>query len=386
MATSISYTSPSRVFVMKRNRPFPNSLVTLSAVLIVVGLMVLQPFKQIPPIASTSLIVSGHGDELDVKLDGTWAFAIGDRPEWSSLSYDDRTWESIQVPGSWESQGFEGYNGRAWYRKRLALPDYLQGQNISLHLGKIDDVDEVFVNGELVGSTGQFPPNYRTAYGEERVYKIPSTLTRAGELLIAVRVFDSESDGGILHGPIGLRINASQMVDIPLDGVWRFSVDSDNKKRKYPSGEFNWVNMKVPGKWEEQGFRGYNGMAWYQRNVEVPGYLADQEMVLFLGKIDDIDRAWINGVKVGQTGSVQAWAGNINGQEWQQIRAYAIPEGVLRPGQNEITIQVYDATGDGGIFEGPVGLIRQSGLTRMLKKGGYKVELQDYDPDRYKEY
>lgn len=385
MATSISYTSPSRVYAMKRNRPFPNSLVTLSAIFIVVGLIVLEPFKQVPPISSTSLVVGMEGDkEMDINLEGKWAFAIGDRPEWADAAYDDRNWEGIRVPGSWESQGFEGYNGRAWYRKRLSLPDYLQGQTISLHLGKIDDADEVFINGELIGSTGQFPPNYRTAYQTERTYTIPSRLTRAGELVIAIRVFDAENEGGILHGPIGLRIDASQMVDISLEGVWNFSIDKN--KSKYPGGAFEWVDMKVPGKWEENGYRGYDGIAWYQRTVEVSQYLAGQEMVLYLGKIDDVDRAWINGVKVGQTGSVQAWEGRINGKEWQQIRAYAIPEGVLRPGRNEITIQILDVMGDGGIFEGPVGLIRQSNLTRMLKKGGYEMAPQTYDPDRYREY
>ena len=51
-----------------------------------------------------------------INLHKKWKFRIGDNLKWISPSYDDRSWESIKVPSTWENQGFHGYDGYAWYR------------------------------------------------------------------------------------------------------------------------------------------------------------------------------------------------------------------------------------------------------------------------------
>ncbi len=52
-------------------------------------------------------------DNWKMKLDlsGAWKFSIGDNEQWADPEFDDRNWESIQVPSPWESQGFHGYDG-----------------------------------------------------------------------------------------------------------------------------------------------------------------------------------------------------------------------------------------------------------------------------------
>ena len=56
-------------------------------------------------------------------LNGMWKFSIGEREEWTSTNYDDSEWESIKVPAPWEEQGFNGYDGYAWYRKTVTVPN-----------------------------------------------------------------------------------------------------------------------------------------------------------------------------------------------------------------------------------------------------------------------
>jgi sialate O-acetylesterase len=80
-----------------------------------------------------------------------------------------------------------------------------------LVLGKIDDVDEVYLNGKFLGKTGPWPerPNYRGFYGDYyqqyRAYFIPAEmLLPAQENVVAVRVFDTMLHGGIWDGPVGL--------------------------------------------------------------------------------------------------------------------------------------------------------------------------------------
>ena len=86
-------------------------------------------------------------------------------------------------------------------------------------------------------------------------------------------------------------------------------------------------------------------------------------MVLLMGKIDDIDQTYVNGKLVGSIGN---W--NFNrlpesfnqNDEWLTMRAYFIPEEILKPGEeNLISVRVYDGFMDGGIYDGPIGLIEQ---------------------------
>ena len=77
-------------------------------------------------------------------------------------------------------------------------------------MGKIDDSDEFYFNGELVGGTGGMPnskrlPDGSTAYGAERFYAVPRSLVRANQMnQIAIRVYDSGGVGGMYQGPLGV--------------------------------------------------------------------------------------------------------------------------------------------------------------------------------------
>jgi sialate O-acetylesterase len=71
-------------------------------------------------------------------------------------------------------------------------------------LGKIDDADETFFNGKKIGSSGHFPPEYRSASNEERRYTVPEKLIRFGKQnVIAIRAYDGKGRGGLYAGPLG---------------------------------------------------------------------------------------------------------------------------------------------------------------------------------------
>lgn len=59
-------------------------------------------------------------------LQGQWKFTVGDDKQWAAADFDDSQWDRIYVPSSWESQGYKGYNGYAWYRKDVRLPHKLK--------------------------------------------------------------------------------------------------------------------------------------------------------------------------------------------------------------------------------------------------------------------
>ena len=99
-------------------------------------------------------------------------------------------------------------------------------------------------------------------------------------------------------------------------------------------------------------------------------------MVLLMGKIDDIDQVFINGILVGSTGNFPAkkWDDVYAGDAWIAFRGYYIPDGVLKKNQtNVIAVRVLDTGGTGGIYEGPVGIISQAKYIeywRKIKKSG----------------
>ncbi len=128
------------------------------------------------------------GDDV-LPLRGPWRFRTGDDPRYAARDYDDDTWETIVVPHVWENAGHPDYDGQAWYRTRFTLPTGRSDRSVILELGKVDDVDETFVNGQRLGETR----GWRTY----RRYSLPASLLNwGGENVLAVRVLDGGGPGG----------------------------------------------------------------------------------------------------------------------------------------------------------------------------------------------
>lgn len=101
--------------------------------------------------------------------------------------------------------------------------------------------------------------------------------------------------------------------------------------------EGGWTELRVPGTWEDAGFGGLDGVAWYRTAFMLTAEEARAGVRLSLGAIDDDDVTWINGVEAGRTSGYTA------------PRAYTLPASALRAGRNVIAIRVADGGGGGGI-------------------------------------
>jgi hypothetical protein len=146
----------------------------------------------------------------DVPLSGMWKLSAGDNAGWKSDTVDDRSWKDAYVPEYWETQGLKGYDGYGWYRRGFRVPSNLSSETLIMMMGKIDDLDEVYVNGELIGSTGTMHDKpgrnrFSDEWAELRAYTIPHDILRFGQMnTIAVRVYDGWLHGGIYDGPVGI--------------------------------------------------------------------------------------------------------------------------------------------------------------------------------------
>lgn len=153
--------------------------------------------------------------ERRISLDGTWKFLFSKNNElcpkdFHRPGYNTRKWSKIEVPGSWELQGFDApiytdtrypfpanppyvpadYNPVGAYLREFTVPAGWEGMDIFLDFEGVESAYYVWLNGEPVG------------YAEDS--RLPShfnvtRLLKKGSNTLAVKVF-RYSDGSYLEG------------------------------------------------------------------------------------------------------------------------------------------------------------------------------------------
>jgi sialate O-acetylesterase len=117
-----------------------------------------------------------------------------------------------------------------------------------------------------------------------------------------------------------------------------------------------WPEMTLPSHWETTpDLKDYDGVVWFRKEIDLPATAASQPLTLSLGKIDDTDSTWFNGVKVGSTNA------------YDKDRRYVVPAALVRAGRNVVAVRVVDLGGNGGIWGEPAALsLTSAGLTLPL--------------------
>ena len=144
-------------------------------------------------------------------------FRVGDDAAWAGVNVDESAWRNISNATTWTSQGVKCENGFGWYRYHVTIPKSLLEKSdlketVDFNMGKIDDADEVYLNGKLIGKTGRFPSDskgYQSQWSAPRLYsvKVNSNLIKwDAENVVAVRVYNGGDPGGMFAGPIRIRV------------------------------------------------------------------------------------------------------------------------------------------------------------------------------------
>jgi sialate O-acetylesterase len=311
---------------------------------------------------------SPFGDESwkrIVKLSGDWKFSVGDSPDWAAPAFSDRSWATIHAPSEWQSEGYEGYNGYAWYRKTFTFPSGHEKETVFLSLGRIDDAGQVYLNGRLIGASGDFPPHYVSAYDKAAVLEVPAgSLLPGQDNVLAVRVYDGGGVGGMVEGRLCLFTTDIPLPNVALSGTWKFSPGDNAEWSGEHCDESGFADIPVPSYWQNAGYPQLHGYAWYRKTFTVSTAQADKTLVLMLGKIDDFDAVYVNGTLVGSTGAVDHPAEDDGAPHYAQYRNYFFPASLLKE-TNTIAVRVYDRGGVGGIYASPVGIVSQSAYIKF---------------------
>jgi hypothetical protein len=123
---------------------------------------------------------------------------------------------------------WEELDGELVYRKKVEVPEWMQGEDLMLNLGIVDDYDAVYFNGELIGQTDIKTPD---TWSVSRTYVIPAKLVKKEGNVIAVRLFDGFGGGGLTGGPkkreiVPVRERKIQTYYYP-DYIDRFDIGDD---------------------------------------------------------------------------------------------------------------------------------------------------------------
>ena len=144
-------------------------------------------------------------------------FQVGDDASWAGVNVDESAWRQISNTTTWTSQGVKCENGFGWYRYHVNIPKSLLEKSdlketVDFNMGKIDDADEVYLNGKLIGKTGKFPSDaggYQSQWSKPRLYsvKVNSGLIKwDADNVLAVRVYNAGDPGGMFQGPVCVRV------------------------------------------------------------------------------------------------------------------------------------------------------------------------------------
>lgn len=175
-------------------------------------LRLLAPLAAVILATSLPALLPAQSFDLDqarmplVSLDGPWRFQPGDSPLnqggklWAAPGFDDSGWLLLDGTRSWASQGFPAMSGYGWYRFTVKVP--AGTRPTSLLLAPIVTAFEVYVDGKLVGGSGEMPPTLIPST-EFRYHIFP--LTQAGSdsrrvVQVALRVWHSPIWAGYVGG------------------------------------------------------------------------------------------------------------------------------------------------------------------------------------------
>jgi sialate O-acetylesterase len=119
--------------------------------------------------------------------------------------------------------------------------------------------------------------------------------------------------------------------DVGLKGNWS-AADFDDS---------SWKSVDIPGGFAELGVPDTPAVVWFRREIMLPETIPPGRTSILLGSIERMDTVYINGKQVGAS----AWVENP--------RAYAIPDGLLKPGKNILAIRVLKTKPEGGFLGKP---------------------------------
>lgn len=138
---------------------------------------------------------------------------------------------------------------------------------------------------------------------------------------------------------------------LPLpSGGWRFMTDPSEtghlQEIPYFSKQLDdskWPQIRIDNFWEEQGFRDYDGIAWYRIRFTMPPNPGCNAVELAFGAVDESAWVWLNGKYIGKH--------DIGPDGWKVPFWLDVTREIRFGGENLLAVRVKDTEKAGGIWK-----------------------------------
>ena len=231
---------------------------------------------------------------------------------WAETDFDDSSWQTMIVPGSWIVQQIAG-NGAVWFRKTVNLSAEWLGRDLVLELGGVDKQDITYFNGVEIGRTGK---DCETVwFDKRRFYKIPANLVKEGKNVIAVRAYSFLYDGS-LNGQaeyFNLVVDGTDE-KINLAGEWLACAEKDMGKLSGNDMQLGPMNANTPsilfnGMIKPLLPYALKGVIWYQGESNARDV---SDSAAYLKKLEIMIRDWYYHFEQGEFPFIQVQLAYMN--------------------------------------------------------------------------
>lgn len=188
----------------------------------------------------------------------------GVKNSWEKADTDISSWGTMMVPSYIEeTDDLKDFCGSIWLKRKFDVSSDMAAKENKLWFGTMIDADDIYVNGQLVGSTPYcYPP---------RRYIVPKGVLHAGENDITIRLKVEKCAGRITYGKVFAIFNGNvkrgtdgfyETIEgaqdfTPLDGEWKYKVGAVMPRREDVTF-FSWKPSAL-----------YNGMVYPCTNMNI---------------------------------------------------------------------------------------------------------------------
>ena len=231
---------------------------------------------------------------------------------WRKPGFDDNKWLTAKLPQRFDYDLLPRFDGVVWFRREINIPEEVAKKGITIQLGRVDDYDITYINGEKVGST--------MGVYASREYQIQPEKLKAGKNTIAIRVLDYWERGGFLDTASEFSISSGNW-EQSLAGDWKMTI-----------GKLSFMWIRTPNVHPNLLFNGmlspilpysFKGAIWYQGENNV--LFASQYQQVLPELIKDWRKNFFNGdfpfylVQLPNINSINSNSQH-GGSDWADLR------------------------------------------------------------------
>jgi sialate O-acetylesterase len=206
--------------------------------------------------------------QLDKLNNEIWrADDFGVLENWQSNPQIFEAEPKISVHKIWENSNINelrNLDGSLWLMTRFDAPNNPNNDKLNLYLGKIDDADEVFVNGQFIGATNNF--------AIDRNYSIDAKILKPTGNYLIVKIRDLGGFGGFWGAQNPLSISSkSQTINLAHDWHYKIGLDIEKKKIRIIipwNGAFG-LSTLYNGMLKPIEKYNFKGVFWYQGEANI---------------------------------------------------------------------------------------------------------------------